>query len=103
MAESITLNELLSEIRRCQAQATGGVTISELTEQTGRCRGVIAKELGTLIKAGKVESLMESRPSIDGRMRKVPAYRPVVTAKPDPTRGKGASPAHDKAHERNQK
>ena len=76
---TITQAELLEALReaaqRSEEGPEGAYTTEELAELTGIYRGKVKETIRALIRLGKAECVHVRRPSIDGRMFRVPAYR----------------------------
>lgn len=75
MAESITLEELLSEIRRTSNNFEDGKSLREIKEHIKLSDKTLLNMLRECMANGKVECGRAERQSIDGLMRKVPVYR----------------------------
>ena len=81
---TITESEILEELRAALSKVDdtpeGFFTTVELAAATGKCVRATTMKLRQLFLRGEVESVKVTRPGIDGRNAKVPAYRLVKRA-----------------------
>lgn len=74
----VTETELLAALAEAEASDAGpddAFTVAELAERTGVSVLAMRARIGALVRAGRVESVRVTRPAMDGRAARVPAYR----------------------------
>jgi hypothetical protein len=80
---AITIDEILAEMSRGNPNgSTGGSTVTELCDKTGRAKTDVRNDIRKAIAAGRIECVIERRTGIDGRLKTVPAYRVVKPVTP---------------------
>jgi hypothetical protein len=76
MVEPITIDEILAELSRCQPDNdSGGFTVAEICDHTGKSIGAVRKSVLQAIRSGTMECIRVKRLGMDGSVRPVPGYR----------------------------
>lgn len=74
MSISVTESELLEALAAAGAAPEDARTVAEMSELVGYGTTTVRQTLGTLAKAGRLQTHFVERLRIDGRRTKVPAY-----------------------------
>lgn len=84
---NITESEVLEELRRALSNVddtpAGYFTTAEIAEKMNLCVRSVTGKLRSAFLRGEIECVKVTRPGIDGRNAKVPAYRLVKPVLPD--------------------
>lgn len=75
MAEDISIEELLSELRRLDKSSDDGYTFRELQNKLGVSKVRVHRMISTGLERKIITPGRAERKSIDGSLRPVPVYR----------------------------
>ena len=77
MTPKITESDLLDALREALTRPSNGqgTTVQEIAEATGHSCGLVRSGPQRIAREGRLVVAKVGRPSIDGRMFQVPAYR----------------------------